>query len=140
MSVRDFHNKAMDFAERAFVARIQGRPEQAYNFFLQALEYELEAIAQLEKVEGRIEPTFSVLHRSAGTLALDCNQPKKADKIVKKALNQNPPQEIAEELHELQHQIYLVLSPLLSHSCLRDEDIRNNSNSSTSVRTLKEAA
>lgn len=139
MSVNDSHNKAMDFAERAFVARLQGRREQAHSFFVQALEYELEAITQLE-VEGRVEPTYSVLHRSAGTLALDCNQPKKADEIVKKALNQNPPQEIAEELHELQHQIYLVLSPLLSHSCLRDEDIRNNSNSSTSVRTLKEAA
>ncbi|MYA24605.1 MAG: hypothetical protein F4X75_09185 [Gemmatimonadetes bacterium] len=139
MSVNDSHNKAMDLAERAFVACIQGRREQAHSFFVQALEYELEAIAQLE-VEGRIEPTYSVLHRSAGTLALDCNQPEKADDIVKKALNQNPPQEIAEELHELQYQIYLVLSPLLSHSCLRDEDIRNNSNSSTSVRTLKEAA
>ncbi|MXY82761.1 MAG: hypothetical protein F4Y91_12050 [Gemmatimonadetes bacterium] len=139
MSVNDSHNKAMALAERAFVACIQGRREQAHSFFVQALEYELEAIAQLE-VEGRIEPTYSVLHRSAGTLALDCNQPEKADDIVKKALNQNPPQEIAEELHELQYQIYLVLSPLLSHSCLRDEDIRNNSNSSTSVRTLKEAA
>ena len=139
MSVNDSHNKAMDFAERAFVARIQGQREQAHNFFIQALEYELAAIAQLE-VEGRIEPTYSVLHRSAGTLALDCNQPKKADEIVKKALNQNPPQEIAEELHELQHQICLVLSPLLSHSGLRDEDIRNTSNSSKSVRTLKEAA
>ena len=139
MSVNDSHNKAMDFAERAFVARIQGQREQAHSFFVQALEYELEAIAQLE-VEGRIEPTYSVLHRSAGTLALDCNQPEKADDIVKKALNQNPPQEIAEELHELKHQIYLVLSPLSSHSCLRDEDIRNNSNSSASVRTIKEAA
>ena len=139
MSVNDSHNKAMDFAERAFVARIQGQREQAHDFFIQALEYELAAIAQLE-VEGRIEPTYSVLHRSAGTLALDCNQPKKADEIVIKALNQNPPQEIAEELHELQHQICLVLSPLLSHSGLRDEDIRNTSNSSKSVRTLKEAA
>ena len=139
MSVNDSHNKAMDFAERAFVARIQGQREQAHNFFVQALKHELEAIAQLE-AEGRIEPTYSVLHRSAGTLALDCNQPEKADEIVIKALNQNPPQEIVEELHELQHRICLVLSPLLSHSGLRDEDIRNTSNSSKSVRTLKEAA
>ena len=140
MSVRDSHNKAMDSAEHAFVARIHGQREQAHHFFVQALKYELEAIAQLEELGERIEPTYSVLHRSAGTLALDCNQPEKADEIVKKALNQNPPQEIAEELHELQHQICLVLSPLLSHNGLIDEDIRNNSNSSKSVRTLKEAA
>ena len=129
----------MDSAEHAFLARLHGRREQAHDFFVQALKYELAAIAQLE-AEGRVEPTYSVLQRSAGTLALDCNQPKKADEIVRKALNQNPPQEIAEELHELQHQICLVLSPLSSHSGWKDEDIRNNSNSSKSVRTLKEAA
>ena len=138
MSVRDSHNKAMDFAERAFVARIQGRREQAHNFFVQALEYELEAIAQLE-VEGRIEPTYSVLHRSAGTLALDCNQPKKAEEIVKKALNQNPPQEIAEELHELWYQIYLFLLPSLSQHRING-DIQRGSNSSIPIRTLKEVA
>ena len=108
MSVNDSHNKAMDFAELAFVERLHGRREQAHEFFVQALKYELAAIAQLE-AEGRIEPTYSVLHRSAATLALDCNQPKKAAEIVKKALDQNPPQEIAEELHELQHQICLLL-------------------------------
>ena len=140
MNVRDSHNKAMDSAERAFVARIHGQREQAHNLFVQAFKYELEAIAQLE-AEGRIEPTFSVLHRSAGTLALDCNQPEKADEIVKKALNQNPPQEIAEELHELQHQIYLFLLPSLSqHSYWIDGDIQRGSNSSIPIRTLKEVA
>ena len=110
MSVRDSHNKAMDFAERAFVARIQGRREQAHHFFVRALEYELAAIAQL-KAEGRIEPTYSVLHRSAATLALDCNQPKKAKEIATEALNENPHPEIAVELHELLLRLSLLLSP-----------------------------
>lgn len=110
MNVRDFHNKAMEFAELAFVARIQGQRAQAHEFFVQALEYELAAIAQLD-VEGRIEPTNSVLYRSAATLALDCNQPQKAKEIATQALNQNPHPEIAEELHELLHRISLVLSP-----------------------------
>ena len=110
MNVRDFHNKAMEFAELAFVARIQGQRAQAHEFFVQALEYELAAIAQLE-VEGRIEPTNSVLYRSAATLALDCNQPQKAKEIATQALNQNPHPEIAEELHELLHRISLILSP-----------------------------
>ena len=123
MSVRDSHNKAMDFAERAFVVRIQGQREQAYNFFVQALKYELEAIAQLE-VEGRIEPTYSVLHRSAATLALDCNQPQKAKEIATQALNQNPHPEIADELHELLHRISLLLSPQSLRNDLNDEDIK----------------
>lgn len=104
MSVSDSHNKAMEFAERALMARMQGDTGESTKLFEKALENELEAIRKLE-TEGRIEPTYSVLHRSAGTLALDCNQFQKAEKIIKKALSQNPPQEIAEELHELWSQI-----------------------------------
>ena len=90
MSVNDSHNKAMDFAELAFVERLHGRREQAHDFFVQALKSELGAIAELE-AEGRIEPTYSVLHRSAATLALDCNQPKKAAEIVKKSPRSESP-------------------------------------------------
>ena len=109
MSVRDSHNKAMDFAERAFVARMQGNIEESTKLFEKALENELTAISKLE-AEGRIEPTYSVLHRSAGTLALDCNQPRKAEQIATKALAQDPPQEIADELRELLYRIFSFLN------------------------------
>ena len=112
MSVSDSHNKAMELAERALMARMQGDTEESTKLFEKALEDELEAIRKLE-TEGRIEPTYSVLHRSAGTLALDCNQFQKAEEIIKKALSQNPPQEIAEELHELWSQI--PISPFLNN-------------------------
>ena len=108
MSVRDSHNKAMDFVERAFMVRVQGNTEESTKLFEKALENELAAISKLE-AEGRIEPTYSVLHRSAGTLALDCNQPRKAEQIATKALAQNPPQEIADELRELLHRIFSFL-------------------------------
>ena len=77
MNVTDFHNKAMEFAERAFMARVQGSIEESTKLFEKALENELAAICKLE-ADVRIEPTYSVLHRSAGTLAIDCNQPQKA--------------------------------------------------------------
>ena len=109
MSVRDSHNKAMDFAERAFMVRVQGNTEESTKLFEKALENELAAISKLE-AEGRIEPTYSVLHRSAGTLALDCNQPRKAEQIATKALAQDPPQEIADELRELLHRIFSFLT------------------------------
>ena len=109
MSVRDSHNKAMDFAERAFMVRVQGNTEESTKLFEKALENELAAISKLE-AEGRVEPTYSVLHRSAGTLALDCNQPRKAEQIATKALAQDPPQEIADELRELLHRIFSFLT------------------------------
>ncbi len=144
MSVSDSHNKAMDFAERAFMAQIRGHIEDSIKFFEKALENELVAISKLES-EGRIEPTYSVLHRSAGTLALDCNQPQKAREIVTKALSQNPHPEIAEELRELQYQISLLLpdhntSTTLPHSGWGDEEVYRDSDSSTPIRLFREVA
>ncbi len=144
MNVTDFHNKAMEFAERAFMARVQGSIEESTKLFEKALENELAAICKLE-ADVRIEPTYSVLHRSAGTLAIDCNQPQKALEIVTKALDQNPPQEIAEELHELRSRIPLVfpdhnISPTVLRGGWTDKDPWRDSNSSTPIRTLKEVA
>ncbi len=136
MSVSDSHNRAMEFAERAFMAQIRGPRKNSIEFFERALEYELEAISKLD-VEGRTEPTYSVLHRSAGTLALHCNQPQMASEIVTKALNQDPPPEIADELLDLRYQISLYLLP---HRDWTDKDIWRVGNSSTTVGTLREVA
>ena len=103
MSVmNDCHDKAMEYAETALVQRIRGNPDKARPLFEQALEWELKAVAELDEP---IEPTYSVLHRSAGTLALDCKQYRLAEKLA--ALAQDLPTEIAEELRELLEQVYL---------------------------------
>ncbi len=102
-TANDSHKKAMEFAELALLERVRGNLENSISLSEQALDYELAAIEQLEEP---IEPTYSVLHRSAGTLALDCNQLRKAERIVAKALSQEPPHEIAEELRDLLEQIH----------------------------------
>lgn len=94
----------MVLAERALIARAKGNDNEAVSLFEKALKNELTAIAELEKM-GRAEPTYSVLCRSAGTLALDCHQIREAEKIVTKALSHEPPPEIADELRELLEQI-----------------------------------
>ena len=104
-ALNDSHNKAMELTELALVKRAQGNKEGSISLFEKALEHELIAIAELDKNNEIIEPTYSVLHRSAGTLAMDCNQTRKAEQIVAKALAQNPPYEIAEELRDLLEQI-----------------------------------
>ena len=101
-AVNDFHNQAMDLAELALIERMRGNTEGASALFKQALELELAAIAELD---GPVEPTFSILHRSAGTLALHCNQVRLAEKIASKALANDPPEEIAEELRDLMEQV-----------------------------------
>ena len=115
--VKELHDKAMDLAHFAILERSRGNTDQSESQFAQALEYELAAIKALEALAAQspsnpdgqaetIEPTYSVLHRSAGTLALDCKQTRTAERIVTKALSQDPHPEIAEELRDLLGQIY----------------------------------
>ena len=105
-AINDFHHKSMDFAALALMERARGNPSKALALFEQALENELAAIRELEGLDGVVEPTYSVLHRSAGTLALDCNRFRLAEQLVSKALAQEPPLEIAEELRDLLEQVY----------------------------------
>ena len=88
----------MDLAELALLQRMQGNADEVSSLSRQALEYELAAIRELNEA---VEPTFSVLHRSAGTLALQCSEFRLAEQIAAKALAEEPPPEIAEELRDL---------------------------------------
>ena len=98
-AINDFHHEAMDFAALAFMERARGNAKKAHEFFEQALKYEVAAIDALG--EEYIEPTYSVLHRSAATLALDCKQYRRAEQLAAKALAQEPPGEIAVELRDV---------------------------------------
>ena len=96
--INKLHRRAMDLTALAFIERTRGNTEKASELFEQALENEVAAIGALDEY---VEPTYSVLHRSAATLALDCNQYHKAEKLVAKALAKEPPAEIAEELRDV---------------------------------------
>ena len=53
------------------------------------------------------EPTRSVLHRSAATLAVQCGELQQAEKLIAVALAGQPPLDVAEELKDSFIQIYL---------------------------------
>lgn len=119
-TIRELHNESMDCAELAMIAKLRSNYEEAEHLYEKALFYELEAIQILDQTDAS-EPTYSVLHRSAATLALDCNNPKKAEQIVAKALSHNPPKEIAEELRDLFEQVNFRRH-LLRRGIVLDED------------------
>ncbi|MBW4498431.1 MAG: hypothetical protein KME57_02280 [Scytonema hyalinum WJT4-NPBG1] len=98
--IRELHQQAMDLAEMAEVAKLRGNLTQAEQLSRQAFEKELQA-AQLIASDVEAEPTRSVLHRSAATLAIDCGKIHTAERLIAIALSGNPPQEIAEELKDL---------------------------------------
>ena len=101
-AMNDFHRRAMDFAAQGFIAQMGVEPESAVSLFEEALELELAAIAELHEV---VEPTNSVLHRSAGWMAFHSQQFRKAEQLACKALAGDPHPEIADELRDLLEQV-----------------------------------
>ena len=102
-AMNDFHHQAMDLVGTAILERVHGNPEKVSRLYAEALELELAAIAELTEP---IEPTHSVLHRSAGWMAYHSGQYRKAERLAAVALSQEPPPEIADELRDLLKHLY----------------------------------
>jgi DNA polymerase III delta prime subunit len=98
--VNELHEKAMKIAQAAFVARMQSELENVKQLSSQAFEYERQA-AMLLLNDYDIEPTRSVLFRSAASLALNFKDYREAERMIALGLLGNPPPEILEELREL---------------------------------------
>ena len=78
----------------------------------------------LDEITEPVEPTYSILHRSAGWLALDCNQPRLAEQLASKALAGDPHPKIAEELRDLMEQINFRRHLLLKGITLEEGEIQ----------------
>ena len=121
--VNDLHHKAMDLAELALIERLKGNSVESSELFRKALDFELAAINELD---GAVEPTFSILHRSAGTMALHCGQIRMAEQIAAKALSYEPPAEIAEELRDVLDQANFQRHLDLNGIALAEDELQIN--------------
>jgi hypothetical protein len=101
----ELHNESMDRAELALLARMRGEHETADGLFAESLRLEMEAIEVVDQLPYS-EPNYSILHRSAATLALDCNDPRTAERLISKALAHDPPARMADELRDLFEQVH----------------------------------
>ena len=99
-NARTNHDRAMDLADEAIVLNSRGDVVSATGKFREA--FLLERVAA-DEVAGckDLEPTRSVLHRSAATLALDCGDKAEAIRLANRGLEGIPPEEIAKELREV---------------------------------------
>ncbi|MGB3851410.1 MAG: hypothetical protein WA958_15685 [Tunicatimonas sp.] len=105
MTVQEIHNKAIEYADLAFIKRFNGQLNEALNLFSQAFQLEKEAALQAQK-ENIGEPTISVLLKSAASLAMSADNLADAEKLICLALYGDPPTEIAEELRNLLEELY----------------------------------
>ena len=102
---KDLHHEAMRLVDEAEAARRNGNAQLARERRRQAFDCERSA-ADLVAADHTLEPTRSVLHRSAASLALECGALREAERLIAEALSGDPPVEIAEELRDLLEQVY----------------------------------
>jgi len=103
--VKDLHREAMRLVDEAESARRNGNVQLARERLGQAFDLERQA-ADLVAGDLSREPTRSVLHRSAASLAFQCGALRESEQLIATALSGDPPDEIAEELRDLLEQVY----------------------------------
>ena len=97
MSTRELHNKAMELFDASFLARRKGDESQTRRFLAEALKAEAAAADSVAN-DHSLEPTRSVLHRSAASMALQLHDAKTAMRYTQNGLAGHPPEEIKREL------------------------------------------
>ncbi|MBF2090863.1 MAG: hypothetical protein IGR80_12365 [Synechococcales cyanobacterium K44_A2020_017] len=98
--VETLHREAMGLVDQAVLARQRGDAKTVIVLSRAAFTKE-RAAADLVANQFDLEPTRSVLHRSAAVLAIECHQLRDAERLIGRALAGNPPDEIANELRDL---------------------------------------
>jgi hypothetical protein len=95
----------MEHADMADEMRRDGEGDRARQLLRQAFESEREAASMIAG-DLDVEPTRSVLHRSAAVFAMECAEYREAEKLICTALSGNPPEVIANELRNLLEQVH----------------------------------
>lgn len=103
------HDRAMELANLAALARKRGDEQKALALFQQAFELEREVANLIAPTD--LEPSRSIIHHSAATLALDCGEVRAAEKLIAAGLAGNPPEAIAHELRALLMQVLEQILP-----------------------------
>jgi hypothetical protein len=98
--VETLHREAMELVDQAVLARQRGDAKAVMQYSREAFSKE-RAAADSVADQVDLEPTRSVLHRSAAVLAIECAELRDAERLIGRALSGNPPDDIADELRDL---------------------------------------
>ncbi len=96
----EWHEKAMLLSDKAFDFERKGSRLQAREFYSQAFDFEKKsALLLLEKYD--VEPSRSVLFRSAAWLAFNAEEYRESERMAAYGLSGNAPESVATELREV---------------------------------------
>lgn len=102
------HQQALEWADKAYIARKKGRWEASVEYARQALQYEIEAAEKLPPVSNS-EPTRSILYRGAASLAYQAKDYKLALQLIEKGRTPHAPEEILFDLDNLAQDVRFAL-------------------------------
>ena len=113
-TTRELHLRAMEFMDEALylvkpalrVEELQLENFRVERLFREALKFEASAADSVSNL-FELEPTRSVLHRGAASLALRVGDVVTARRYIAAALQGNPPSEIRQELDEIRSQLLM---------------------------------
>lgn len=100
LNIEVLHNSAMRFADEGLIAKRNGDTDLAIRHYRKAMLYERQA-ANILYADLTQEPSRSILFRSAGSLAMLCNDYKEAARLAASGLAGYPPDELADELRDV---------------------------------------
>jgi len=100
MSVRDFHNKAMEYANNALAAQRIGQEGYAKLLFHKAYICETTAAQQLEARQEN-EPSRAILYRSAAWMAANAGDYRVAFDLATEGLRGEVSEQFRFELNEV---------------------------------------
>ena len=123
-NTKEIHQKAMLLSQDAFVLTARGRAAEALPLNEQAFELERQAALSLLDRKD-LEPTRSILFRSAAVIARDCFKYEDAEKMILLGLAGNPPEDIEEELREVYATLKKFLLPKKSPKVLKQKAVVN---------------
>ena len=140
-NAQEIHMKAMLLSQDAFVLAAYGKEAEAIPLYEQAFELERQAALSLLHRED-VEPTRSVLFRSAAALAKNCHKYRDSEKMIGHGLAGNPPDYVAEQMREIYDDIREFLSPKKKRKVLTKKTPKKSSEVSldTSPKIVKEKA
>lgn len=119
----DLHNQAMAQADRALALKLSGKHTQAQELLKSAFELERRAADAVANMLD-LEPTRSVLHRSAATLAMESDQTAIAEKLIHRGLAGEPPDPLMKELQDLLEQVTFKRHLELHGIELQDDEVQ----------------
>ena len=102
-AINQAHDKAMEYLDEALLFKLRGDHDAQNAYIWKAMIWEVRAAYLALKTN--IEPSRSVLCRSAAQLCVDCGETREAESLITRALAGTPPAEIARELQDIRKQI-----------------------------------